>query len=406
MLAYSCRYIVAVEDASMGAAAPIFAGGGKPEEAPEKINSALRADMRNRAGFYDRNPDIAAAMVDKDIILVERFGRIVALASEEDIRREGVNPDKVLSAEGKLLTLTGDQLLRFGIAELLVVPRKLTPLSPEEEGSGRYSGKKLQLFHQPLFDEIVEPEIEVFQLDWKGNLLSLLTHPAVSSFLVLGMMLGFYMEMSTPGFGLAGSIALICLSLMLLSSFALEALGWLELILMAIGMFLVLADLLLIPTFGLLGMVGAILFLIGLVGLLVPGIESISYDFDSATVNAAGEAALERLGWIAGGIVASLIAMAVLTRYISPDLAVLNRFVLKGEQEGYRSGPSHDDLPPVGSEGVAATTLRPAGKVKIEGQLFDGTSSGRFIDKGTEVEVVYHEGSHIVVQRKSEEETT
>ena len=53
MLAYSCRYITVVKDASMGAAAPVIASEtGEMKEASEKINSALRTDFANRAAFF------------------------------------------------------------------------------------------------------------------------------------------------------------------------------------------------------------------------------------------------------------------------------------------------------------------------------------------------------------------
>ena len=58
MLAYSCRFITLVKDASMGAAEPVIAGqGGQMQTAAEKVNSALRTDFSNRAGFFDRNSD-------------------------------------------------------------------------------------------------------------------------------------------------------------------------------------------------------------------------------------------------------------------------------------------------------------------------------------------------------------
>ena len=57
MLAYSCRFIAVVKDASMGAAEPITEGAtGQVEAASEKVNSAIRTDFANRAGFFDRNP--------------------------------------------------------------------------------------------------------------------------------------------------------------------------------------------------------------------------------------------------------------------------------------------------------------------------------------------------------------
>ena len=103
LLAYSCRYIAVVKDGSMGAAEPVTATAeGKMEAASEKVNSALRADFGNRASFFGRNPLIAEAMVDKDVILVQREGKIVKLDFENQIRTEGPNPDIILFSQGKI----------------------------------------------------------------------------------------------------------------------------------------------------------------------------------------------------------------------------------------------------------------------------------------------------------------
>ena len=85
----------------MGAAEPLTMEGQKMEVASEKVNSALRADFANRASFFGRNPHIAEAMVDKDIILVLREGAIVRLDSDDQIHK-GDHPDQVISPKGKL----------------------------------------------------------------------------------------------------------------------------------------------------------------------------------------------------------------------------------------------------------------------------------------------------------------
>jgi membrane-bound serine protease (ClpP class) len=51
----------------------------------------------------------------------------------------------------------------------------------------------------------------------------------------------------------------------------------------------------------------------------------------------------------------------------------------------------------VGRRGIAATTLRPAGKVDIEGARFDVVSDGRIVEKGTPVVVIRTDGLSLVV---------
>ncbi|OJU80585.1 MAG: hypothetical protein BGO10_10825 [Chlamydia sp. 32-24] len=404
MLAYSCRFITVVKDGSMGAAEPVIAEQttGQMKEASEKVNSALRADFANRASFFDRNPYIAEAMVDKDIILVLRDGNVIKLDSESDIKKEGAHPDKIISPKGKLLTLNAHQLVEFGIADALVNPTKLSLITPKEKAEGSWPASKSLVFQAPLFNEIPNAVIKEYQMDWKTRFLAFLSNPLVSSMLFLGMMLAFYIEMNTPGVGLPAALGLICLFLIILSSFALEIGNILELILLISGIIIVVADLFFLPTFGILGTIGAIFFFIGLFGLMLPGIGSIDYEGTTNTLNAAGQAFLDRLILLSLTLVVGVVIMFLLSRYFLPKFSTWNRFVLSGnEQEaslGYTTGENPELLPKVEQIGVALTTLRPSGKIIVNDTIYDAITTGSFIEKGETVKVVRLDGSTIVVQ--------
>lgn len=405
MLAYSSRFITVVKDGSMGAAEPIIQDttSGKTEMASEKINSAMRADFASRARFYDRNPVLAEAMVDKDLILVRREGKIVKLDNESQIKET----DIIVSPKGKLLTLGAEALYEYGIVDLIIPPTKTTHISSAEQESGKWAADKLALFHLPFFNSIPNAMIDSYRMDWKLKFLAFLATPMVSSLLFMGLMLGLYLEFNSPGFGLPGILAGTCLFLIILSSFAFEVANWLELILLLVGLGIIIVELFVMPTFGLLGFIGALLFLVGLFGMMIPGLESIDYEFDTKTVNAAGEMVLERLAWLCGALVISFIIMAILSRYVTPQLAAYSRLVLKGnEQVGYIAGDDPVSLPQAGSKGEAAATLRPSGKVVINDTLYDAVSAGGFIEKGTPIVVVRLEGSTIVVADADEMKET
>lgn len=389
MLAYSCRFIAVAKDASMGAAEPVIAGAeGTMEPASEKVNSALRADFANRARFFGRDPLIAEAMVDKDLILVIRHGRIVKLDNESQIRTEGTDPDVVLSPKGKLLTLDTEQMMSLGVADILASPTKVEPLSEAETTSGKWPAAKSALFHQAYFDTIPNATIDAFRPDWKMRFFALLASPVVSSLLMLGLMLGFYLEVTTPGFGLPGTLAVTCLFLIILSSFSLEIANWLELILLLVGLTVILVELFVLPTFGLLGFIGIIFFLMGLFGMMLPGAGAVDYEVDTHTLNAAGQVFFEHLAWLCGTFVVGVIAIGVLARYLTPNLPGFHRFVLKGsEQDGYTSVDQPEKMPKPGAKGTAATTLRPAGKVVIDDIQYDAISNGALIDRGDEIVV-------------------
>ncbi len=406
LLAYSCRFIVAAKDGSMGAVEPLLQdASGKMEVASEKVNSAIRTDLANRAQFFDRNPLIAEAMVDKDIILVWRDGKVVRVDNEAQIRTTEPDPDKVISPKGKLLTLDAVDMLKYGVADLILPPTKTEAITPEELSNGRWSAAKETLFHQPFFDEIPNAIIDSYRMDWKTRFFALLATPMVSSLLFLAMVIGFYMELNTPGFGLAGSIAVISLFLIVLSSFSLEIANWLELIFLVAGLATILVELFVLPTFGLLGFVGVVLFIVGLFGMMIPGVGSVSFDFDTKTLNAAGDVFLERLGWLCGTLLVAFGMIALLARYVTPSFANFSRLVLKGnEQVGYRAVSSAEALPQPGAEGVASTSLRPSGKVIIQDKQYDAMSDGMLIDMGTPIRVVRAEGGTLVVAEFKKEE--
>lgn len=406
MLAYSCRFIAIVKDASMGAAEPVLASQeGKMEAASEKINSALRADFANRAIFFGRNPYIAEAMVDKDVILVMRKGKIIKLNNESQIKTEEPDADLVISPKGKLLTLNAEQLIEFGVADLLVLPESLVPVTAEEEAMGRWPASKTLLFQSPFFKNIPNSFIMAYSADWKTRFFMILANPIVSSILFLGLLIGFYVEISSPGFGVAGTVGVLSLFFIILSSFAQETAGWLELIFMGVGLLVLVVDFTLLPTFGLLGTVGVLFFLAGLFGLMLPGIESASFDFDTKTFNAAGEFVLNRLVWLCITLLIGAIIIALLTRYLMPRFSAFKRFVLSGNEQdaarGFVAGENPRDLPSVGAKGIVMGMLRPSGKVMINDQIYDAISNGSFIGEKTAVVVVGLEGSTIVVEPQS-----
>ena len=107
---------------------------------------------------------------------------------------------------------------------------------------------------------------------------------------------------------------------------------------------------------------------------------------------------MERLAWLVGGLIVSLIVIILLARYVFPALAPYSRFVLYGgEQEGYVSGADPSELPQPGESGEAVTTLRPAGKILVAGKYYEAVSDGEFIEKGAQVSVLRLDGSVIVV---------
>ena len=383
MLAYSCRFIGIVPNAIMGAAEPVTAGSdGEMKTASEKVTSALRAEMSNLASFYGRDPLIGEAMVDKDIILVLRDQKIVKLSSESEIRKES---DTLISAPHKLLTLNAKELVDFGVADFTVPSESNSPMA---------------LFKEPFLAKI--PHVDLISYsNWKIDFFSILSHPAVASLLVFGLLIGFYIESNTPGFGIAGSIALVCLALIILSSFAMEAIHWIEVIILCAGLILLAIELFVIPGFGIIGIFGILLTIIGLFALLLPGIDRINF-FELDSFSFAIPELVRRFAWLTSALIISIVAIYLMARFLSHQFFRSSPLVLRGEQEadlGYVAGLSKEMMPSIGEKGVAVTPLRPSGKVRIGEKLFHVVAQTGYIKANSLIVVIHIKGSLIMVKQ-------
>lgn len=390
MLAYACRYIFVNPNSIMGAAEPVFSKeNGQMESAPEKVNSALRAEFSNLANFYGRNELLAQAMVDKDMTLVIRNHQIVKLENEDEMLRQGPTPDILITGEGKLLTLNAKQLINFGVADYMVE-------HPASFVDTNWPTEKNSIFQQPFLEKI--PHIQMIGYkDWRIKFFAILSHPIVVSLLFMGLILGFYIEINTPGFGIPGSIGLSCLALILLSSFSTDAIHWIESIILIGGLILLAIELFVIPGFGVVGILGIILTIIGLFALMLPGVNKLNF-FDWDSFHLIGTVFLERLGWLCGALILSVIVIILLARFYADRFFRFSKFVSHGQQEGFSSGIPRNLMPEEGALGETVTPLRPSGKVHIGEQLYDAVAQTGYLQKGIAIEVVCIEGSHLVVR--------
>lgn len=327
--------------ASIGAATVVDGSG---EYAAEKMQSYMRGLMRSTAEAKNRDPRIAEAMVDESIAI------------------EGV------IEEGKLLTLSADEAVELGLAngKFRSLPEVLTHMNWQEK-------------------ELVD-----LQEHWAESVLRFLSNPVVSSILMLMMLGGLYFELQSPGIGFPGIVSGIGTMLFFAPLYIMGlAQSW-EIILFFIGVLLILVEIFVIPGFGVSGLIGITLVivsmatsLIGNVGLSFPELHQISQAIWTMAITL-----------ILGiGLVASMI------RYM-PENKLFSKLILTDatdREHGYTSSDSKDAL--IGLEGVAMTSLRPAGTVLIDDKRIDVVSVGDFIEKGARIKVVDTSSSRVMVDR-------
>ncbi|MCB1107909.1 MAG: serine protease [Chlamydiia bacterium] len=393
MLAYSSRFIGIEQGSVMGAAEPVILGKeGEMASESEKINSTLRAQMGTLASFYDRSPLIAEAMVDKDIILVLRDHQIVKLHDMGEIRSTGPHPDQLITTKGSLLTLNGEKLMEYGVANFMVSSTPGGIITEKELKKGEWPASRYPVFQEPFFSRIPHA-IMIDYHDWRVGFFTILTHPAVASLLLIGLVIGLYIEINTPGFGVPGSIALVCLALILLSSFASQAVNWIEIIILCVGLVLFALELFVIPGFGVVGILGIILTIIGLFALMLPGIDRLNF-FEIETFRLVGDAFIKRLAWLFGGLAFAILMILLMAHFFSHRYFRFSKLPLKGRREL--------GMPEIGDLGESVTPLCPSGKVYIGESFFDGCTQGEFLDKHTPVKVISIEGTKVVVKQIKE----
>ena len=53
----------------------------------------------------------------------------------------------------------------------------------------------------------------------------------------------------------------------------------------------------------------------------------------------------------------------------------------------------------IGKTAIAATILKPSGKIELDGELLEAAASEGFIDKDSEVKIIRHENAHFIVRK-------
>ncbi len=340
LISLAANAIVMAPGGTIGAATPVQSSGTDTKPTSEKTVSYVRKEFSATAESRDRDTLVAEAMVDPDVSI------------------PGV------TARGKLLTLTTAEALKLRIADF-------------EASTLRGALDQLGL---------KDAEIKETNINWAEEVVRFLTNPFVSSLLVSIAMIGIIVEVRTPGFGVPGALGLSCLGLFLWGHWLVNLAGWEEFLLATAGIILLLIEALILPGFGVAGVLG----IIALMGALM-----LSTVGDGATMDTL-IAAASRLGI---SLVIAVIASFAILRFL-PTTRFGRHLVLSTDltaESGFTSEPlAEHEL--VGKLGIAVSTLRPSGIADIEGKRVDVVSDGEFIEAGEPVRVDHVDGNRVVVR--------
>jgi membrane-bound serine protease (ClpP class) len=342
LISLAADTIAMADGGTIGAATPVQIGipGAPAQPVEEKTFSYMRKEFRATAESRKRPPMLAEAMVDAD---VEVSGVV---------------------EKGKLLTLTTEEALELGLADLRA--EHLDDLLAQLKLSGA--------------------EVHHARESWAESVVRVLTNPIVSSILIAAAMMGIIVEIQTPGFGVPGALGLAGLALFLWGHWLVQLAGWEEVLLIGTGLLLLIAEVFVIPGFGIAGALGIVALLWGL-GLSLIGA--------GATWTVMGSA----LGQVTAALlIAVLLAFAMLR--MAPRLPFGRDLVLEtglSAEGGYASAPETNRRR-LGQRGIADSTLRPAGIARFDHERVDVVTEGEFIEPGAAVEVIRIDGNRIVVR--------
>ncbi len=327
LISYAADYIVMAPGASIGAATVVNGGDGR--RAPDKYQSYMRGLMRATAEAKGRDPRIAEAMVDENVVAPG------------------------IKAKGTVLTLSANEAQRLGVADTVLA---------NVEALRTW----LRLEQRPILEQ---------QATATDRVLRFFASPIIQSILMLIMLGGLYAEMHSPGVGLPALISLAAATLFFAPNYLYGLVESWEILLFGIGVVLLLIEIFVLPGFGVAGASGLGLIILSLLASLV---GNDGWQFPS----------LAQMSPAILTLTATLVLLVVfglsMGRYMQRS-SRLNQLVLTPSLVGYTSSEAPHDI--VGKQGVTLTPLRPVGRALIDGAAYEVTTAGDYLAAGKEVEV-------------------
>ena len=354
-------------------AAEVVSGGGAEIDASmkRKINSYLKAKIRNLAGEHRYRARVMSAMMDANETLVV----------------EGVHPvssdGSQIQDSGELLTLTAKEAIKqYGTP-----PEPLLGIgiynSVEELLTAKYGEKNYT--------------VETMTLSWSENF-GLYLNSIAPVIMGIGLLL-LVIEFKTPGFGIFGALGIILMLIFFGSKHVAGLAGSEEILIFVLGVALVFVEIFFFPgamVFALLGiglMLGSLLW--AMADIWPTSDFEWGVDILYGPIIDLGLALLVAIGL--GFAVARFLPKSMLWEKLILDHAV-------GQADptvtgGARSLDNPVNLPEIGTKGVTTSPLFPSGTVKIQGRSYQAQARLGALRVNEAIRVVEHRDFSLVVER-------
>jgi membrane-bound serine protease (ClpP class) len=344
----------------IGAAEAVSGGGGNIDASMKrKINSYLKAKIRNYAGDYRYRSQVMSAMMDANESLVIE-GEPLKAADGSMIKKAG-----------ELLTLTGREacqfygeppapLLGFGVYE------NVEAILDERFGAGNY-------------------KVVNMEMNWAEET-GLWLNGIAPIILSIGLVC-IFVEFKTPGFGIFGVVGLLLLLIFFGSKYVAGLAGQEELLFFLLGACLILVEVFLVPGLLLPGLLGFVLMIGSIFWAMVDVWPTPDFKWEMEVFRPPLWEMIQSVGL-------ALALGFIVVRFL-PHTPLWQSLILK-ETVGGSDGPSNsspqnvsaDQEKLLGKHGITVSELFPSGEVEIDGQRFDARSTLGKIPKGEKIEVV------------------
>lgn len=346
LIALGTKQVYMAPVSAIGAAAPVVGGGQEiPATMNAKIVSYFSGYFRSVAERNGYHPQLVDGFMNLD--------------KEVKVGNEVINPKGALltlSAQEATKVIDGKPLLASGIAK---------DVADVARQAGLDAGQIVR-FEPSGFEKIAQ---------WITMLAPV--------FLLAGAV-SAYLEFKTPGLGIAGAVAAVCFGLFFAGHYVAGLAGLEMVAVFALGVALVIVEMVFFPGVLVVALAGAVLMLGSLFFTMVDV-------YPSRPLDISFEGLLGPMVNLSIAIVGAAFFIMLLARFL-PDLPFFRRISLgtkqatgpqiSGRREAGLGGLAEGDL------GTALSALRPAGKASFGDAVVDVLTGGDFVEPGGAVRVV------------------
>lgn len=401
IVSLACDEIALSPTSVIGDAMPIMVGPqgivAIPEKERGKIESAALAQIRVLAKRNGYNVALCEAMITitREIWLIENTetGELRAVNANEWRGRVAKEP----ATTQPVRAVAGPETDRnWQYVRTVADDNKLVTMTADEAiflGFGTHIAENMATLEKHY--NIAGP-VTTLADTWSERLVEFLTSAPVVSFLVFVGLLCGYIEMHTPGFGIAGAIAIACFAVLFGSGFLIGLAAWWEIAVFILGLVLIAVEVFITPGFGVMGITGLLLCVIGLLATIIPNapdklpIPQTDLDWNMFA---------NGLMAVTVGFLMAVASAVLLARYL-PKVPIAGKLILAAPDFS-ASGPAGDQAPITrmqpGATGTVEGPCRPVGQVRFGSDLVDAIAEGEFLPAGTKVKVVRADGNRVVV---------